>query len=515
MNELKQLPPGWKEITVKDISLKISYGYTASSTRNDTGIKFLRITDIQDYKVDWDAVPFCEIDEDDVAKFLLKKGDIVFARTGATVGKSFLISGAIPKSVFASYLIRIELSQYVDPKYLFYFFQSAEYWSQIGIKSMGIGQPNVNANTLSNISLPLSSLIEQQEIVEKIEALFTKLNRSEDVLKQIDSKIQIYKQSILNSVFNEKLNDSLQKWETKPLDKVCSKIQDGSHFSPPIQHRDYAKGRFLYITSKNIRNNFIDLSDVTYVDKKFHESIYSRCNPEFGDVLLTKDGANTGNVTLNSIKDPFSMLSSVCLLKPNRDIIDQSFLKYYIQSPQGYRRLTGKMTGTAIKRIILKRIKETLIAYPSIHQQKAIVQDIEYRLTIAEKLQKTIKHTIEAIGATKHGLLKKAFMGELIVNMIESESTLDLLALINAEKEAFKRNADETFSNKIQKRKPMADKTIIQVLESTKKPMDARDVWLQSKHKNNIEDFYSALKSVQSKINSVKKGTQSLLSLKK
>ena len=87
-------------VTVGDISLSIDYGYTASSTSQDTGVRFLRITDIQNNKVDWDDVPFCRIDKSIIEKFSLVDGDIVFARTGATVGKSYLIKGKIPTSVF-------------------------------------------------------------------------------------------------------------------------------------------------------------------------------------------------------------------------------------------------------------------------------------------------------------------------------------------------------------------------------------------------------------------------------
>ena len=120
-------------VTVGDISLSIDYGYTASSTSQDTGVRFLRITDIQNNKVDWDDVPFCRIDKSIIEKFSLVDGDIVFARTGATVGKSYLIKGKIPTSVFASYLIRIRVSKNVNPRYLFYFFQTFDYWKQIGL----------------------------------------------------------------------------------------------------------------------------------------------------------------------------------------------------------------------------------------------------------------------------------------------------------------------------------------------------------------------------------------------
>lgn len=60
------VPKNWIKIKVEDISLRIHYGYTASSVKKNTGVKILRITDIQNYKVNWDQVPFCEIDETDI-----------------------------------------------------------------------------------------------------------------------------------------------------------------------------------------------------------------------------------------------------------------------------------------------------------------------------------------------------------------------------------------------------------------------------------------------------------------
>ena len=95
-------------------------------------------------------------------------------------------------------------------------------------------------------------------------------------------------------------------WKVKPLGEVCVKVQDGAHHSPKTTYAEKRDGLFPYITSKNIRNDGLDLSKLEYVDFEFHQSIFPRCNPEIGDVLLTKDGANTGNVTLNSLSEQFS-----------------------------------------------------------------------------------------------------------------------------------------------------------------------------------------------------------------
>lgn len=157
------------------------------------------------------------------------------------------------------------------------------------------------------------------------------------------------------------------------LGDVCGTIQDGAHESPQELFSEPANGRFLYITSKNIRTNYIDLGDVSYVDQDFHNRIYPRCQPRLGDVLLTKDGASTGNVTLNTIVEPFSLLSSVCLIKTDPHVLEPAFLCYYLQSPDGLKSITGQMTGAAIKRIILRNIKLATIPLPRSSEQRRIV----------------------------------------------------------------------------------------------------------------------------------------------
>ena len=86
----------------------------------------------------------------------------------------------------------------------------------------------------------------------------------------------------------------------------------------------------------------MDLSKTSYCNKSFHDTIYPRCNPEVGDILLTKDGANTGNITINTIDEQFSLLSSVCLIKTAKDTLKPEFLKFFIQSPPGFQQIAGK-----------------------------------------------------------------------------------------------------------------------------------------------------------------------------
>jgi len=170
--ENDDLPKGWVRTALHNISIKIHYGYTAKSTKNKIGPKYLRITDIQNNAVEWECVPYCSIIPKKLPDFILKPSDLVFARTGATVGKSFLITNP-PEAVFASYLIRIILSEETSTHYVNYFFKSSLYWKQIRAGNIGIAQPNFNASKLSKIQIPLPPLNEQKRIVSKIESIFS------------------------------------------------------------------------------------------------------------------------------------------------------------------------------------------------------------------------------------------------------------------------------------------------------------------------------------------------------
>ena len=165
-----QIPVNWKWVRWGSTSHQIQYGYNAPA--KDAGrIKMLRITDIQDNKVNWDTVPFCDIEEDSIDDYLLKSNNILFARTGGTVGKSYLVEDIEEEVVFAGYLIRTSFSDNIDAKYMKYFMESNLYWKQLQDGTTATAQPNCNAKTLSKMMVPLPPKPEQKRIVERIDAL--------------------------------------------------------------------------------------------------------------------------------------------------------------------------------------------------------------------------------------------------------------------------------------------------------------------------------------------------------
>ena len=164
------IPDNWKWVRLGEISQSVQYGYSAPAQIKGR-IKMVRISDIQDESVCWDKVPYCDIREEEIEQYLLKNNDILFARTGGTVGKSFLVKNIGENAIYAGYLIRMRYGKNIVPQFLKYFMGSALYWAQLRNGTVATAQPNCNGQTLSKVMLPLPPLAEQKRIVEKIEEL--------------------------------------------------------------------------------------------------------------------------------------------------------------------------------------------------------------------------------------------------------------------------------------------------------------------------------------------------------
>ena len=165
------IPENWCWCRWGDLSESIQYGYNAPA--KETGrIKMVRISDIHENKVFWDSVPYCDISEDEIQTYILKKNDILFARTGGTVGKSFLVQDVPCEAIYAGYLIRTHYnSEKLVPQYLKFFMESNLYWEQLKEGTIATAQPNCNGKTLSKMLIPLPPLAEQKRIVAAIEKL--------------------------------------------------------------------------------------------------------------------------------------------------------------------------------------------------------------------------------------------------------------------------------------------------------------------------------------------------------
>ena len=192
-----------------------------------------------------------------------------------------------------------------------------------------------------------------------------------------------------------------EDWGVVSAFDACSKIQDGTHFSPRIGGSDY-----LYVTSKNIRFGHLDMSTASWIDAAQHQAIYQRCDVKKGDLLLTKDGANTGNAALNTLEEEFSLLSSVAFLRFNSRKHCAAYFLQQVLTSQGQRQIQDAMVGNAITRLTLEKINKLRFPTPPTKtEQEAIAEALSDADALSESLEQLL---------VKKRQLKQGTMQELL-----------------------------------------------------------------------------------------------------
>ena len=241
-----------------------------------------------------------------------------------------------------------------------------------------------------------------------------------------------------------------ESWKWVQIRDIAIKITDGTHHSPA----NYEQGKYRYVTAKNIKNQGVTLTNITYVSEDVHNEIFARCNPEHGDVLLIKDGATTGVVTVNNLIEPFSMLSSVALLKMP-SLMSAWYLVYVMRSDLLYKAVRAQMKGTGITRITLKQIELMTIPLPPLAEQKRIVAKIEELLPYLDRYEKAWNRLEEFNrrfpADMQKSILQMAIQGKLVEQRPEEGTGEELYRQIQAEK---KRLIQE---GKIKKEKPLPE----------------------------------------------------------
>ena len=203
-----EIPASWLWERWGNLSHSIQYGYNAPA--EETGdIRMVRISDIQNGEVLWTTVPYCHISPNEIETYLLQKDDILFARTGGTVGKSFLVKEVPYPSIYAGYLIRTRYSHYLSSQYMKYFMERQLYWEQLRNGTIATAQPNCNGKTLAKMILPIPPIKEQVRITEKLNHVLEHVDKygaSQNKLNNFNARIsEFLKKSILQDAIQGKL----------------------------------------------------------------------------------------------------------------------------------------------------------------------------------------------------------------------------------------------------------------------------------------------------------------------
>jgi len=477
LENTNELPDNWILTDIESICHDPQYGYTTSA-KSGGDIKFLRTTDITSGQINWNTVPYCKKNPEDVEKYLLKNNDVVISRAGS-IGYSYLIESP-PKAVFASYLIRF--NAIINSKFFSYFLQSPYYWKAISETKIGIAVQNVNATKLKQILIPISPLNEQKRIVDKIEELFSLIDSKMEQLDNIQKQIDTYEKSILFSAFNgilthdwrlqhpemkgdETLEKSLEKRHELWNEKQKSNKKP-TKYIPPIRpslsnlpkipdmwtwasfeeiservtvgfvssmRNEYLETGIPFLRSQNVRKNRFDEKGLKFVSQEFHAKLSkSKLSPN--DVVAVRSGdVGVSCVIPDTLKN--SNCSDLLIVK-NPLGINPHFGAYYLNSIRESR-VRQQQVGIALTHFNTQSLAKLAIPIPHIEEQNILVENIQKTYSLIENIQKILKFSKLNLIGLKQSILKQAFEGKLVPQDPNDEPAEILLQKIKQEKEEY------------------------------------------------------------------------------
>ena len=432
-----EIPQGWEWERWGNISQSIQYGYNAPALEHGA-IKIVRISDIQENCVLWDNVPYCQIEENDIDTYLLKVNDILFARTGGTVGKSFLVEEVPERAIYAGYLIRTRYSSLLNPHYMKLFMESQLYWEQLKNGTIATAQPNCNGKTLAKMLLPIPPTKEQDRIVGKLTQLSSFLNNytlcqerlnllNEEIKEQLKKSIlqeaiqgklvpQIAEEGtareLLEQIKTEKQKlvkegklkksalassvifrgDDNKYWEKKGI--TCECIDEDIPFDIPkswawarletilntgsarrVHAKDWRQAGIPFYRAREIGK----LADDGFVDNELYIDLslyedFSSSGVPLPNDLMITAVGTLGKVYIVKESDKFYYKDGSVLCLANKYGLCAEYLKMVIESPFFKGQYRQESQGTTVATLTMVRLQKYFIPIPPLQEQYRIVE---------------------------------------------------------------------------------------------------------------------------------------------
>jgi len=403
------LPEGWKWVKLKDLLIgKPQYGLTSKSEKEGK-ILYVRITDIDNSgKLIQSNLQYVDIDDETFKKYEIQEEDILIARSGATAGKVFLCEKSM-NAVFASYLIRFRIKrEKVCPKYLFYFFHSNEYWNQVRSWKVGGAQPNINAQNLQRLNIPLPPLEEQKRIVSRLEQLVNRAEEAKRLRKQAREEAEKIMQAALNKVFSRAEEEGWSKVEIKDVVREfqsgfpCSKIHAVESGVPHLRPNNigfYGK---------------LDLSQLVFIPSEIVD--LNKYSLRKGDILFNNTNSKelVGRACLVKEDLDCAFSNHITRLRVNMQLITPEWLTWninYLWLKGHFLTICRKWIGQA--GVNTTMLESTKIFLPPLEEQKKMIAYLAKISEIIESLKKLQQRTEGELEKLVPAILDKAFKGEL------------------------------------------------------------------------------------------------------
>jgi type I restriction enzyme S subunit len=466
----KKLPKGWIIKKIGDVVF-FQKGKLPKSFSKEPKEGFLSYIDIKAFE---DASVRRYAKNDNVV--LTSEADVLIVWDGSRFG----FSGMGVSGVLGSTLARL-YSEIIDVKYLYYFLQSK--YRFINSRPRGTGTPHVDPEVFWNLDFSLPPLNEQKRIVDKIEMLFSDLDKGEALLKQVQKQLGVYRQSVLKAAVTGELTRdwreqnehrlesgeallqrilesrrknwkgrgsyqepiSVEKsyliapdnWVLLELMDISQRITDGTHQSPEFQ-----KEGIPFVVIGDVKNGFVEWNKVSkWVSEETYEECTRRCRPEKGDILYTAVGSYGIALKVDEEKK-FMFQRHIAHIKPISGVMNLDYLLIVLNSPITLSYAHKVARGVAQKTVTLGDLSHFHISIPSQEEQDIIVDFVNQALVQIDALEKWCATELARSGMLRQSILKAAFSGELVPQDPRDEPASELLARIQAERASAARDGN-------------------------------------------------------------------------
>jgi type I restriction enzyme S subunit len=419
-----KIPVDWEIQRLGNLCIgKPEYGANTSAIdKTDNLPRYVRITDITDdgrlLESTWQSIK-----RTFAKSYILKEGDLLFARSGATVGKTYLYKEEDGECAFAGYLIRFRTDPgLLLPEFLFNFTHSSYYHNWVKGMFRAGAQPNINANEYSNMFVPKPPIEEQKKIAE----ILTTVDKAIEKTTQIIERTKELKKGLMRKLFTEGIGHTMFKktkigripvqWEIKRFadllsEGILSGIQDGNHGNDHPKASDYVTSGIPFIMANNIVNGSIDTIHCKFIRKEQADSLRIGF-AKTGDILLSHKGT-IGKVTVVPKIDEYLMLTpQVTYYRVGRpDKLLNVFLKYFMESERFQTILSRLSEQSTRKYIGITQQKKLLMAIPPLAEQCKMAGSL---LELDTRIEKDVNHR-DQLELLKKGLMQLLLTGRLRV----------------------------------------------------------------------------------------------------
>lgn len=431
-----KIPNNWCWTYFKDIFyIENGYAFKKIDYKKE-GIPLVRISNIENGIVNINECIYVNKLEKNEEKYVIEKGDLLIALSGATTGKNgvyYLDEIAYLNQRIGN--IKIKNKEKVLNEYRNYYIALKN--EDILNLAYGGAQPNISPKVIEFISIPLPPIKEQQRIVNRIESLFAKIDRAKELIENTLAQFEQNKMAILHKAFIGELTAKWRKekgilkdtWKSMALEN-CGTWSGGG--TPSMSCGDYwENGNIPWITSKDMKNIYIEKTQ-KYITEKGVECSSAKYIDKPAILFVTRSGILRRIFPVCMVKIPFTVNQDLKVLVPSK-MVCLEYL-YWICIYKSNKILgTCMKSGTTVESISTDKLKKFKITVPTIEEQQEIVNILDRLLAKYNKI-KNLEQQLEKIELLKKAILAKAFRGELGTNNPDEESAENLLKEILAEK---------------------------------------------------------------------------------